>query len=288
MKTILVPVDFSDNSKNALDYAIQLAKRFDLHLILVHAFHPSITEAIKDSYKILSHKEIHGTPGEIKDKLKLWQEAVTKSEKLSCETIYINGDLSDEINELIEDNSVDLIVMGTKGATGLKEVFIGSNTARVIENAICPVMAIPANYKFKEYQTIAFASDYHDSDKDSINFLAKLSKPFNSKLEIVHIANDDIKPRHEEDLLNYFIENIKKSVEHKKMDFHLLDEEDDIAEALSSFIKKHNIDLVCISTEERFLSGPLFNRGITKDMTHHIQIPLLAFHAYDNDDLDLF
>lgn len=289
MKTILVPVDFSDNSKNALDYAIQLAKKLELQLILLHAFHPSMAEALKDSYKILNHEDIVGTPTDMKLLLSDWKNAVIKAEPdLKCETIFLENSLTDELNDLVDENSVDFIVMGTKGATGLKSVFIGSNALKIIETAICPVMAIPTDYKFKDLKNIAFASDYHDSDKDSLNFLVSLSKPFHSKLEIVHIANDDIKPRFEEDLLSHFVEKIKKSVDYKKMDFHLIEGEDNIAEALSAFIKKHNIDLVGISTVDRILSGPLFNRGITKEMAHHIQVPLLAFHAYDDGDIDLF
>lgn len=289
MKTILVPVDFSDNSKNALDYAIQLAKKFELNLILLHAFHPSMIEALKDSVKVINHEDIIGTPTDMKLLLNNWKEAVIKSEpSLKCESIFLESNLTDELNELVEDYAVDFIVMGTKGATGLKSVFIGSNTLKTIETAICPVMAIPTDYKFKDYQNIAFASDYHDSDKDSINFLTTLSKPFNSKLEIVHIANDDIKPRHEKDLLDYFVQEIKKSVDYNKIDFHLIEGEDNIAETLNAFVKKNNIDLVGVSTVERILNGPLFNRGITKDMAHHIQVPLLVFHAYDDDDIDLF
>lgn len=289
MKTILVPVDFSDNSKNALDYAIKLADKLNMKILLLHAFHPTLVEAIKDSYKIINREEIIGTPKDMKDLLNSWQEAVLASQEgMNCKTIFIEGDLADEINEIIEDNNIDFVIMGTKGATGLKSVFIGSNTARVIETVLCPVLAIPTDYKYKDYETIAFATDYHDSDKISIDFLVNLANKFKSQLEIVHVANEDIRPRFEEDLLEHFITQIKKSVSYKKMNFHLIEGEDNINKALSEFVIKHKIDLMAISTVDRILHGPLFNRGITKGLTHHIQVPLLAFHAFDDGDFNLF
>lgn len=289
MKTILVPVDFSDNSKNALNYAIEFAKKMNYKIVLVHAFQPTLVEAISDSIKILKHQDISGTPKDMKTQLKLWQKAVIDTDKnLECDAIFIEGDLSDEINEVIEDNNIDLIIMGTKGATGLKSVFIGSNTARVIETVLLPVIAIPTDYKFKDYKTVAFATDYHDNDKISLEFLVELSKQFNSNLEVVHIANIDIKARYEEDLLEHFVNQIKKAIDYEKMNFHLIEGEDNINKALNEFIIKHKVDLIAISTVDRILHGPLFNRGITKDMTQHIEVPLLAFHAYDDGDIDLF
>jgi nucleotide-binding universal stress UspA family protein len=213
MKKVLVPVDFSDNSKNALDYAIPLAKKLNMKLILLHAFHPSMMEALKDSFKVINHEDIIGTPADMKILLNNWKEAVIKAApELQCESIFLESNLSDEINDLIEENAIDFIIMGTKGATGLKSVFIGSNALKIIDTAICPVMAIPTDYKFTEYSTIAFASDYHDSDKFSIQFLIDIAKPFKSSLEVVHIANEDIKPRFEEDLLANFKNEINQTV----------------------------------------------------------------------------
>ncbi|MBL0329521.1 MAG: universal stress protein [Bacteroidetes bacterium] len=289
MKTILVPVDFSDNSKNALDYAIPLAKKLNMKIILLHAFHPSMMEALKDSLKVINHEDIIGTPADMKQLLNNWKEAVSKSEPgLKCESIFLESNLTDELNDLIDDYAIDFIIMGTKGATGLKSVFIGSNALKIIDTAICPVMAIPTDFKFKEYTTIAFASDYHDSDKFSVQFIAEIAKPFNASLEVVHIANEDIKPRFEEDLLSNFMSGIKKEVRYEKMNFHLIEGEEDINTALNEFVSKNAVELLAVSTVDRLLHGPLFNRGVATNLAHHIQVPLLVFHAFDDGDIDLF
>lgn len=288
MKTILVPLDFSDNSKNAMNYAILLANKLNMKLLLLHAFHPSMAEAISDSYKNLTHKNITGTPKEMENELKIWREAVTNSEKnLLCDTIFAEGDLADKIAELMEETPIDLIVMGTKGATGLKEVFIGSNTAKVIETISCPVIAVPAGYQFRDIKKIVLATDYHDSDIASIRFLVKLAKRFDSELTVVHITDGDLKPRFEDDLLEYFRGQVGKSIAYNKMKFHLL-EGADISKILNEFITEQRVDLFAISTEDRIFTGPLFNRGLTKKFAHHIQVPLLAFHAFDSGDIDWF
>lgn len=281
MKTILVPIDFSENSKNAMDYAILLANKLKMKLLLLHAFHPSVVEAISDSYKIATHKPIGGTPKELKRELNIWGEAVTSSEKrLKCETVFAEGDLADVITELMEERDIDLIVMGTKGATGLKEVFMGSNTAKVIEEFSCPVIAVPQGFQFNDIKKIIFATDYHDSDIISIRFIIKLALLFDSELIVTHVAEGDLKPRFEEDLLQYFMERIGKSVSYDKMKFHLLDGTD-INKSLTKFIDDQNADLFVISTSDRLFKGPIFNRGLTKKFAHHIQVPLMAFHAFE-------
>lgn len=288
MKTILVPLDFSDNSKNAMDYAILLANKINMKLVLLHAFHPSMVEALVDAHKIAVNKEITGTPKQLVNELKIWKEAVNNTEKnVPCETVFAEGELADVIIDLMNEQRIDLIVMGTKGASGLKEVFVGSNTSWVIEKINVRVIAVPAGYEFNDIKHIVFATDYHDSDIDSIKFLVKLSKRFNAKLDVVHIADGNMKPRFEDNLLEHFTKQVKDQVTFDAMNFHLLDGSN-VNKTLNEFITKQRVDLFAISTEERFLVGPLFNRGLTKKFAHHLQIPLLAFHAYENNDNDLF
>lgn len=272
MKTILVPVDFSDNSKSALDYAILLAKKLSMELTLLHVFQSSMAE-LSDAEK----------------ELELWKAAVISSEgSLKCKTILVEkGDLTEEIIKLINNNTADLVVMGTKGITGLAEVFLGSNTARVIERASCPVIAIPQDYLFTEIKKIVFATNYHDSDVPSIRFMVKLSKLFDAELIVVHVADGERKLKLEEDLSTYFMEQVKKSVTYDKMRFQLL-KDDNVENALYEFINKQRADLLAISSEDRMFTGLLLNKSLTRKFVHHIQIPLFAFQAYDIGENDLF
>src|SRR6186713_999780 len=99
MKTILVPVDFSENSRNAVDFAISLGSFLKMKLLLLHVFHPSLPEAIGDTYKLMGNKTITGTPRDVKLDLDTWKQAVISShEGLRCENIFSKGDLANEIS----------------------------------------------------------------------------------------------------------------------------------------------------------------------------------------------
>lgn len=273
MKTILVPVDFSDNSKNAMDYAILLANKLHMKLLLFHAIESS---------------EKYNTPEKVEKELKLWQRAVVTTERtLTCEIAFEQGDLVDELIELMKERSIDLIVMGTKGTTGLKEVFVGSKTSWVMEKLKIPVIAVPSGCEFSAIKKIVFATDYQDSDVESIRIAAKIARRFHAELTVVHVTDSDLKPEFEEHLMEYFIGEVKKSVTYAKMNFRLL-EGKDISKALNNFIDKEKPDLFAIAMQERIFIGPLFNRGLTKRFAHHIQTPLMSFRAYEMGGNDLF
>ena len=288
MKTILVPVDFSDNSKNAMDYAILLANKLHMKLLLLHAFHPTMAEAVSDSYKALRHKNVNFTPKEMHGELKIWQEAVNDTENdIPCETVFKEGDLTDAITELMNEKEIHLIVMGTKGATGLREIFLGSNTTNVIEKVACPVIAIPAGYQFDKVRKTVFATDYNDSDIDSIRFASKMANAFGSELTIVHLAGGNTSVRVEENMMDHFSEMVAKSVHYNKLRFHLLEGEN-VVKALEEYITDYKADLLAVSSNDRIFLGPLFNQGLTKKFACNIQIPLMVFHTVDINDNDLF
>lgn len=284
MKKILAPIDFSDNSKNALDYAIELAKKLKARLILMHSFHPSMAESMSDAYKLIRDKDMK----EKEDTLKMWKAAVKKSNKsLNCQTIFTGGNPAEEIIQAARKNKIDLVVMGTKGASGLREVFIGSNTAKVIGEVACPVFSIPQDYQYRAFKRIIFATNYNDSDVASIRFLVQLAKLYRAELKIVHVVDGERMDGYEDDMLDYFIGQVKKSIEYKNMNFHLL-KDSNIKKSLSDFIRQNNIDLFSLSTEKKTLFEKLFNSSLTKQFAYHTQMPLLAFHVFDINDNDLF
>jgi nucleotide-binding universal stress UspA family protein len=273
MKNILVPVDFSDNSKNALEYAMILARGLDRKITLLHTTQPKPSGiAVQD-------------PGA---KLQVWCRAITQAEPgFECSLICTKGKLTDEIDRLVRTNIAELVVMGTTGAAGLKKTFAGSTTFSVIEGVNCPVVAVPESYVFDSISRITFATDYHDSDVPSLRFLTRLAGKMDAYIDVVHVANEDRKLRHEEDLLEYFKEQVQKSIQYERMSFHLL-EGDDVVKELKDFMTEQKSDLLALSAEERFLKGALFNQGITKEMVCTLNVPLFTFRAYEMGDNDLF
>jgi nucleotide-binding universal stress UspA family protein len=143
IKTILVPVDFSEHSDKALEYAIGLAKRFGSKLHVLHAYHVPVPIATPDQIAIP------------RDYFTSIREAAAKRLKACGDKIAAEGLKSEThltemlpvtaINETAQQVSADLIVMGTRGLTGLKHVLLGSVAERVIRTAPCPVLALKAH-----------------------------------------------------------------------------------------------------------------------------------------------
>lgn len=285
MKTILVPIDFSANSKKALDYAALLAQKLDMRIILLHAYHPSKAEKITDSYKLWTEKTLLGTPEELEYELSVWCHSIKSMENgPDCSSIFIKCDLLDEISYMVESHAADLVVMGTKGASGLKEVLIGSNTARVMEIVSCPVIAVPESYVYTDIKKIVFATDYHEKDIACIRFLLALSKKFNAELTIVHMSDGELNPAYEIDLLKYFKAEAEKAIGNEKINFYTFQAED-VSLSLNEFVIKEKTDLFALSMNENMAKGSIFNRGLSWKFAHHIQIPFLAFQITDNYSL---
>ena len=135
MKTILAPVDFSDASTNALSFAAELSKRASAHLVIVNIFEKGEDEE------------------ETKDKLKSIESDLKKSfgPDLNCESSVAHGNLITKLKKIIAVQQPDLIVMGTKGASGLKRILIGSNTVNVIAKTKVPVLVIPEVARFENF-----------------------------------------------------------------------------------------------------------------------------------------
>jgi nucleotide-binding universal stress UspA family protein len=275
MKNIIVPTDFSQNAKNALAYALAIAKKTDAKVVLFHSYHlpPNTSTTFKDISPILkkgAEQDLTRLCKSVKDD--------TQNSTVVCETIARKGHLVNEIKTVAKEKNVDLIVMGTKGASGISEIFIGTNTASVIEGTTCPVMAIPECATFKGISRILYATDYNAVDVDSIHKLAEIAEAFGASILLLHVASDTHTTVNEDNLLESFAQKVKQTVTYPHISYQLI-ESRDILNGLNSIIKNMNIDLVALTTRRRTMYEKFFNNSITKKMAYHTTIPLLAFHA---------
>ena len=275
MNTILVPIDFSKNSNNALNYAIEIAKNGNSKIVLLHAFHIIIgtienvgqtTRNIQDVMKKQTDKKLKDLCFEI-----------IKSKKMNCEFISKVDLAVDAILETIDDIKADLVVMGTKGASGIKEVLIGSNTATVIEKAKCPVIAVPEGAKFDGIKKITYATDYHESDIDALKNLVEIAKPFNAQISTLHASDEEFTPYNEKVYLNTFKNKVQKKIKYKKISYKLAYGKY-LGKVLDEHIKKESPDLLVMSTRHRNMFDKIFGSSVTKRMAYHTKIPLLVFH----------
>jgi nucleotide-binding universal stress UspA family protein len=270
MKTILVPTDFSANAQRALDYAVQIAGIFSSKIILLHSWdlpHQKSTMfmTVKDMFREKAEQEI----SDLKSKM------LENYPKAQIDTMINMGDTGAIIKLAAEVKSVDMIIMGTKGATGLKKMFLGSTAAAVIDGAPCPVLAIPEDVHFHDLKAIAFATDFNSRDIDSIKYLVPIAKIFSAEIVITHVADSESKG---DKIFTEFSEKVKSEVNYPKLSFKLF-AGSDVTDSLTKFIISQNIGMLAMSKRKRGFLDRIFGKSFTKEMIEKANIPLLAFQG---------
>lgn len=275
MKTLLVPTDFSKNANNALDYTISLAKNENIKIILLHAF--TIPEASNDLSIENFAEQLLSKEKEIKKMMEVLCSKVSKTSNIKCESITKPGNPIEVIIEIAQKRKVNLLVMGTTGAKGIKEVFVGSNTYRVIDETSCPVLVIPENTPFEELKKIIYATDYHSGDINALKQLTDIAAISNATIHVIHIADGEYTDFAENVFIEKYTAKIRKKINYPDISFHLLHGED-IEEKLEEYLKKESANILALSTKHKNIFEKLLGKSITKKMTHHTEIPLMVFH----------
>jgi len=275
MKKILLPTDFSDNAFNAITYALQLFKNETCTFYLLNIYTPivydteyigysSINPNLDEIYKKNSITGLHKTEKRIKE---TFQNELHQFKQISSFNI-----LTDEINDLVKKEAIDLIIMGTQGETGAKEVLFGSTTVRVIHRAKIPIIAIPSAYTFNKIENLLFPTDYDIDYKDEqLEWINYLAEKHQATLHIVHISKDDFLPADQK----------KKKVElttklqHQRCKFSLL-EGKNIAKTIYKFEKENNIQLLAMISNKHSFFENLFFKQVIDEIGFHTKVPFLV------------
>jgi len=275
MIKILLPTDFSKASRNAIEYALNFASVSTTTFIFYHSFIP-FDSALSGAPEH-NRKEIIKVEQELKiriNKLKLKMDE--KFPNVVIETCIDKGAESRQIISYSTANKIDLIIMGTTGASGLKEVLIGSVTVDIIDKSECPVLAVPAKYKYKPIEKMLMPTNYALHDLIALKFLFQFSTIENSNIQFLHISLKGNPPLKDAELMDAFKETINSLLKKRNNKFSL-HQGIDAEQSISSVVQKEKIDLIVMTTIKRksFIDR-FFNNSITKKMAHHTKIPLLA------------
>jgi nucleotide-binding universal stress UspA family protein len=279
MKTILVPTDFSKNAENALHFAIALAKQQKATLILLHAYQmPVAVSPVPFNLLILEKEE---AKQDATAKLRTLCAQIDHAGGVSYEYLLEEGDAVEIISNTVKEKNVDLIVMGSKGASGLAGVIFGGVATSVIEKASCPVMAIPESTSLtKPIKKITYATDYQKNDTRIIAKIIELAEPIRAQVNIIHISKDGISSDEESKLMSQFMKKVNDVISYNNLSFQMLHGQD-VEEQLEKYIADNSTDVLILSTHHRSFFDRLFENSITKDLTLKATIPLVAFH-YNN------
>jgi hypothetical protein len=182
-------------------------------------------------------------------------------------------DFAKVVNQFVEENDVDLIVMGTHGATGLKKVLMGSNTASLINISLVPVIAVPASAVFKPIKKIVYATDMVNLDEE-IKTITLFADLFKASVSVVHVtpATPDKKFDSEK-----FTRNLIMVSKYKKLSFSFVKNEN-IADRVDGFVAKQKPQLLAMFTHKLSAYEKFFGKGVTRRQAFSTTVPLLTFN----------
>ncbi|WP_300662845.1 universal stress protein [Fluviicola sp.] len=272
MKKILVPTDFSKLSDNALDYAVQLAKKTETELVLLHAY--PIPVFVENSILTTTEQYLKKEALDNLEKLKKSIEKSNSDLKISYTTI--GGNPVDVISSYAKKQYVDLIVIGAQGTGYLQEKILGSTASTLIRKTTIPIMIIDKQVRFRVPKKIVLAVDFTETD-DSLVLkpLKELASTFKSHICILNVFTEaQIIPTFGEIAESFRIEKSLKQTYHTFFEV----EHPDIVNGINDFVKKHDIDLVTMISRKHSLIGRLFREPLTKAMSFHNLTPLLILH----------
>lgn len=269
---ILLPTDFSKLSKVAVLYAAKLAKKLNAEIVLIHAVFinsPPRAQAALKTNQILDAMIDNAKQDFVYLTNEVKQEA---GNKIGISYKIVKGyPVEDVIETFAHNNDIDLIIMGTKGASGLIKVLIGSNATAVIGNSNIPVIAVPEHARFNNIKHIVYASDMLALNKE-VKTLIQFAQLFDSFIHILHIVSSNSKKKIDKiKIQNDLIS--KYNYPHISVHVSL---NDDIVEAIDEYIADVKADLIAMFTHKPTFFEKLFGKSVTREMAFHSWIPLLA------------
>lgn len=277
MKNILLLTDFSENSINAIRYALQLFEKEVCKFYVLHV--QSSSSYTSDDLISAGNESIYNTIVK-KSKLKLTKLVVKlenefQNKNFNYEVIVDYDSMTDSINQIVDSKNIELLVMGTNGATGAKEVVFGSNTINVIRKVNCPSLVIPENFKFKKPDDVLLPLDLYDS-MSGMAFISVLEfvKTFSKTLHILRIKPHDEACKEEQ----YDSEHIDYLLKEFKYKYHVVSHVP-MHYTVSCYSQIHNIALTALLVQKESLFERFFIGSSTTQISNKITVPLLIFHT---------
>jgi len=275
MKSILLPTDFSKNSVNAINYAMALFKDVscDFYLLNVQKASSFISD---DMMVMASSATIYQTIIDVSKKsianLITKLETKYKNDKHTFHSVVDYDNFIDSINQVTLNKQIDLIVMGTKGATGLEKVIFGSNTVHVMQRCVAPVLAIPDGCLFTNLNRLAFTTNnltLHNIEE--LRPLKELVTLYDSKLNILHF--DDIEGVSDQRKENKkFLKTYFSDVTYENIDSFSTD----LYKTLEEYVHANDIKLIAMMRKKHTFLERLFNRHPEETLAFNIDIPFLV------------
>jgi nucleotide-binding universal stress UspA family protein len=275
MKTIIVPIDFSEHSENALRAAALLAKKTASDIIVLHML--DIQEVnMSESPSYQQEKTIFFLKLAEKRIQKFLEKDYLKG--ISITPIIKHYKVFSEINSVAKELHADLVVMGSHGVSGLKELFWGSNTEKVIRFSEVPVLVIKNKLEDLNFNDIVFATDFSEKSIPAFKKMLKLVGMFGARKHLlyVNLPNEDFKTTPEMDTLAYnFLMEAEGNID-RLINVNFVCAKS-IEKGILNFANAVGADLISTATNGRKGLSHVFSGSISEDLSNHSTLPIITF-----------
>ncbi|MBS7788278.1 universal stress protein [Flavobacterium sp. CYK-55] len=273
MKRILFPTDFSQNSLNAFVYALKLAHSLKAEIVTLHTYdypQPDYMGApifLPDIYQVTDLAEFENYKGHIPMLRELAEQQRLENVQVSHVLEY--GELVPTISALHQKEPFDYIVMGTKGATGWAETFLGSVTRRVINDAQVPVFVVPEQARFAPFRKFLFITGYAPEEIPVFKKVLALANIYHAQVDCLYVKPDHTTAD------NMALHEWKTIFDEPYVRFHRLHSRD-IEGSVLDFIELHQIDILAMTTHHRNFFERLFQTSLSEKFVYHAQLPMFT------------
>ena len=273
MARIIVPTDFSAGALNAAVHAVRLFGAEGNTFILLHAYKLPASDpaATFNLDELLAREALRGShtfEGAVRERF--------PGETLHLETICEHGDLPNVIDRFNDDpERPACVVMGTQGASGVKEVLFGSNTAAVIKQCSLPVLAVPTDAAFRAPRRIVLADDGGPVQKPSLSLLLDLARWYHGEVRVTRVVNESVAAASEQEPA---YDTILGAIPHTQQFLSA----DDVEAALNDFAEQGDADLLVVLHRERGIFHGLFQRSMSAKLAMHTHLPLLVLRQAEH------
>lgn len=273
MKQLLVPTDFSENAEEAYPYALKIAAKTRSRITFWLAVEEPFDFAIRVEEKM---------EGAIEYAHKRFEEIISEFiripeySELEIDYKIVHGKAVSGIFEGIKEIQPDWVVMGSKGATGLKKILLGSITSRVVRESPVPVLMIPNQSQFDDFRKIVFTTEFQQKDLELLRSVIEFASLWGSSIQVVHIAKEkDLKV---EIMYKDFRELVEAEIKYDKMEF-IVEYASNFLEGIANYQKPDECSLLAMGRYDLDFFEEIFDYSETKAMSFYSQTPLLVIPA---------
>jgi len=272
MSELLVCVDFSKSSINALNYAVVLANKLGYDIMMVWVNKP-------ESYDSLIAYDNQNLKLEIKNR---FEELIkTYAPKLKKGTIKYKlrkGKIYQEIVNQAKYYDAQMIVAGTHGVSGFEEYWIGSNAYKIVTYSPCPVITVRQDFKIKEtISKIVLPIDSTLETRQKVPFTAQLAKPFDAEIHILALYSSSLKSI--KNRVNSYVQQVAKYLDEENISYKIESiEASNITNSTIDYAVNINADLISIMTEQETSTSNIWLGNYAQQMVNHSPIPVISVH----------